>query len=184
MRDLDPDALESEVGFDLHWRLGTRHHRDPRPFADLADAVPAVQLTNDVGADQQEELGSRIFLLELREGIDGVGGAGPFALTLVDLETFRAGRRRPDHPGAYSRRRLHPRSLQRMFTGGDEAHPIEAKRFRRVVRNDQVTDVRWVEGSTENAEPHPAASVSRHPCASSLTSLPRLGSGLQVPSLR
>src|SRR5207247_4678309 len=109
--------------------------------------VPAVEARPVVGADDEEDVA--VALRRPTDGVDGVRGPGPVELVArqLDLRQLREGRLR-EAVADLGRR---PDLLARRVAGRDHDEAVEVEALDGRPRNRDVTVVRWIEGTAEEA---------------------------------
>jgi hypothetical protein len=112
--------------------------------------LPRRDARRGIVTDDREQLGVRVLARHGSEGVGGVARTAHVDLRAAGDETVDVRDRRLDHRQPVERRRDHARSV--LLPGQVRHHQhdeIEAERVANVDSSDEMTDMRWVEGTPE-----------------------------------
>src|SRR5437879_1435551 len=131
---------------------GTGNHHDRRQPADLVRRVPCSKRPGRVQAEDEEQIGLRMQLMESAQRVRRERRPRAPQLEVGDCKALVAGRGQPGHlePVVSARGRHGP--VWRL-PGRHEQHAVELCTLDRRAGRRQVPDMDGVEGSAENADP-------------------------------
>lgn len=131
---------------------GAIEHGELDHFRKFSEAVPRRKLSDVVFADQENEIGIRLALLQCFDGVDGVGRCGAREFQLIETKSRLALDGGTDHFGAQvSGSRLLSRLVRRK-RGRDEEEAVEFQLLQGVAGQDQVPIMNGIEGAAEDAD--------------------------------
>ena len=132
-----------------------RQHAQRNEAHNVDPAAPARQLVENVGAGKPNECGTRESAAQHANSVDGIARAKRgFDRRRDDTPAIGNSARR----GEASRERRHAsRGFERIARRHNQPDLVEPQFAARQFGDMAVTRVRWIEGTTKQANPHPPA---------------------------
>lgn len=161
--DVDPRDRNPQMGIGDGDPLasGSVDDGDARRRKNRVGLVPSREVERGIPAEEEHELRFRVLRSEFSQGVDGVGRAGASDLAIVNFETLVTRGSRARHGQADVRRCDDAVALMGRASGRNPENAGEAERVVRLAGQDQMPEVRWIKGPTQNAEAHPSRAERR-----------------------
>jgi hypothetical protein len=135
------------------WEAPARAADDVDPGKELLATMPAADLGQIVGADQEvESRGRRQLVDEVVQRVDGVGRSRSLYVDCAELESVIAGDGQSDHRAAVACRADGSGVSVRGLTHRHEQDPVEPQNPGSSPRHEEVLVVNRIERPTEHAD--------------------------------
>ena len=125
---------------------------EPSQGQDRLGLAPRREALGHVASDDEGQIVLRFELMQLPQGIDRVGRAAPIDLQVRDGEALVVRDREPAQLDARLAAGVLARLLVRRHRDRHEHDAVEAELVERLLRHDEVTDVRRIERAAEDAD--------------------------------
>ena len=154
------------------WRPGPIDDDQARQAQDLVGRAPLRELRQDVGPDDEEQLGPAVRRLELLQEIDRVRRRRTIDVQPRQREQRVVSDGQDDHRTAVLGLAAGRALFQRILSGRQEQDAFELESPRHLLGGEQMAIVRGVEGAAQ--QPQPLHSTEVPPRTSRPISLPRM----------
>ncbi len=157
-RNLDhPGIPAKELGLELlarrEARAGAVHDDELAASLELIDAAPTLEISHDVGSDDQRQGDIGLIGNQLVHRVDREGRSPPSDLEIADLDSVTAMHGRLDEREPVCRwRNGTVAELLPWLVGNDKQYDIKLERRTGIDRGHEVSDVHGVEGSAEDSD--------------------------------
>src|SRR5665648_214979 len=147
---------------------GPGHPDEVGEVPELVDVLPRQDLGQRIGAGDEEQLRVRTLCVQVTQGVDGVGRAGPVQVDAADVEARVGGCGNNRHQISVLGRRHHGRVLLPGLTRGHEQDLIEVEERLNLSGSHEVAVMDGIEGPTHDtyAPGQRCAPGSVRPCES------------------